>query len=133
MNDWRRTRVSNDETHHLHDGAPLYAARFREVLKFHEPGLAPVRDDSGAYHIDIEGRPAYAARFARTFGFYEGLAAVEGTEGWHHVRPDGSPAYTECFAWCGNYQEGRCAAASPPWSLSTTAKRASSGSMADAR
>jgi O-methyltransferase domain len=108
--DWRRAEIARDGTHHVHEGAPLYARRFREVLKYHAPGLAPARDDGGAYHIDVAGRPAYAARYARTFGFYEGLAAVVDREGWCHVRPDGAPAYAGRFAWCGNYQEGLCAA-----------------------
>ncbi len=40
---WRETRVSADRTHHTLGGEPLYEARFREVLKFHAPGLAPAR------------------------------------------------------------------------------------------
>lgn len=106
--DWRDTVVSPDGTHHLLDGAPLYAARFNEVLKFHAPGLAPARDTSGMYHIDTSGHPAYAHRFKRAFGFYEGLAAVDTGETWHHVSPTGEPAYAARWAWCGNFQGGRC-------------------------
>ncbi len=106
---WRHTTVAPDRTHHLIEGTPAYAHRFREVLKFHEPGLAPVLDDDGATHIDATGRPAYAARFLRTFGFYEGRAAVQATDGWLHVLPDGSPLYDARYGWCGNYQGGRCA------------------------
>lgn len=109
MIDWRATTVAADGSHHVHQGSPLYAARFRGVLKFHEPGLAPVIDESGAYHIDVAGAPAYPARHLRTFGFYERLAAVEGPHGWHHVHADGRPAYPARFAWCGNYQGARCA------------------------
>jgi hypothetical protein len=106
---WRGSAVSAGGTHHVVGEVPLYAARFLEVLKFHEPGLAPARDASGAYHIDEAGSPAYAARFVRTFGFYEGLASVQGEGGWFHIRPDGAAAYPERYAWCGNYQGGRCA------------------------
>jgi hypothetical protein len=106
---WRNASVSRDRTHHLVDGTPAYARRFREVLKFHDPGLAPVLDQDGATHIDITGRPAYAARFLRTFGFYEGRAAVQATNGWLHVLPDGSLLYDARYSWCGNYQGGRCA------------------------
>lgn len=106
--DWTRARVAPDGTHHELDGLPLYAARFHEVLKYHPPGLAPARDRSGAFHINPEGQPAYAARFRRCFGFYEGLAAVVAEDGWHHIRPDGTPAYAARWAWCGNVQEGRC-------------------------
>lgn len=106
--DWTRARVSPDGTHHESDGVPLYAARFDEVLKYHAPGLAPALDGTGAYHIDPEGRPAYAARYRRSFGFYEGLAAVVTGDGWHHIRPDGAPAYESRWDWCGNFQGGLC-------------------------
>lgn len=109
MTAWRRATVAPDRTHHLADGHPLYDARFSEVLSFHEPGLAAVAMGDQAWHIDAAGRPAYAERFRRTFGFYEGRAAVAAADGWHHVLPDGSPLSGERQAWCGNFQEGRCA------------------------
>ena len=90
------------------DGSPLYHSRYDEVLKFHAPGLAPVRDASGSYHITPDGVPAYEARYLRTFGFYEGLAAVHSADGWFHILPDGGSMYSELYAWCGNFQEGRC-------------------------
>ena len=107
--DWREYRISADGTHHVCGGQPAYSARFLDVLKFHAPGLAPVFDNFGAYHITPDGLPAYGRRHIRTFGFYEGLAAVHSSEGWFHILPDGSPLYTERYAWCGNFQEGRCA------------------------
>ena len=107
--DWRRTKVSSDGTHHTLDGEPLYAARFRDVLKYHAPGLAPALGEDGATHIDLSGVPAYAERHARTFGFYEGLAAVDSGTGWFHIHPDGRRAYAASWAWCGNFQGGRCA------------------------
>jgi hypothetical protein len=77
------------------------------VLKFHAPGLAPVRDEDGATHINTSGEPAYSHRFLRTFGFYEGLAAVMTAEGWCHVDPSGRPVSDERHDWCGNFQSGR--------------------------
>ncbi len=105
---WSTTTIAPDGTHHLLDGQPFYAARFCRVHKYHDPGLAPVVDDTGAYHIDPHGRPAYAARFRQTWGFYEGLAAVEADDGWHHILPDGAPLSAYRFDWCGNFQERRC-------------------------
>lgn len=105
---WRKTTIGPDATHHLLDGKPLYKRRFLEVLKFHAPGLAPVRDGSGSYHIDVAGVAAYAHRFARTFGFYEGRAAVQAVDGWHHVLPDGTPLNANRYGWCGNFQGGQC-------------------------
>ena len=108
--DWKDSRPARDGTHHLSgDGMPLYRARYEEVLKFRDPGLAPVRDTTGAYHITPDGLPAYDDRYLRTFGFYEGRAAVHSLDGWFHVLPDGRPLYPERHAWCGNFQEGRCA------------------------
>ena len=100
--------MAPEGTHHLLAGHPLYLARFERVLKFHEPGLAPVVDRSGAYHIAPDGHPAYEARHVRTFGFYEGRAAVQGADGWFHVLADGEALQRARYAWCGNFQQGRC-------------------------
>jgi hypothetical protein len=106
--DWTRSQVAADGTHHVVDGRPLYPARFTAVLKFHTPGLAPVRDGSGAFHIDSTGSAAYGARYQRTFGFYEGFAAVVAVDGWHHVDEAGVPAYGARWDWCGNFQGALC-------------------------
>lgn len=113
MSEWMQTRVSPDSTHHVRQGEALYAARFTEVLPFHAPGLAAAKDASGAFHIDVMGRPAYARRFTRTFGFYEGLAAVEDGSGAYHVHPDATELTPERYAWCGNFQGGRCTVRMP--------------------
>ena len=105
---WHDTVVAPDKTHHLRSGRPLYDHRFDEVLKFHSPGLAPVRCGEQAWHIAVTGQPAYARRFRRTFGYYETLAAAVGDGGWRHIHHDGSDAYRERYAWCGNFQGGRC-------------------------
>ena len=107
---WRDTSISPEGTHHVRDGAALYAERFDEVLDFREPGLAPVRKGGEAWHIRVDGAAAYERRFHRTFGFYEGLGAVAAADGWHHIRPDGTDVYEARFEWCGNFQGGRCAA-----------------------
>ena len=106
---WRKYRISEDASHHVYRGRPAYPSRFHEVLKFHEPGLAPVRDSSGAipHHPRWFG-PAYKPRHIRTFGFYEGRAAVHSEDGWFHILPDGESLYRERYAWCGNFQESRC-------------------------
>ena len=103
---WQHITIAPTGTHHLNEDAPAYTERFDEVLKFHAPGLAPVRLDEDAWHIHTDGQAAYPNRFSRTFGFYEGLAAVIGNDGWHHINPDGSDAYPERYAWCGNFQGG---------------------------
>jgi hypothetical protein len=105
---WSETVVAREQTHHLAQGRPLYEARFEEVLSFHTPGLAAVRDASGSFHIDLRGLPHYARRYQRTFGFYEGRAAVVDTSGAFHIDGGGEPISALRWAWCGNFQQGFC-------------------------
>lgn len=105
---WRSARIAPDKSHHTFQGEPMYQARFDEVLKFHAPGLAPVRRGQEAWHIDERGHAGYEQRFLGTFGFYEGMAAIRARDGWYHIRPDGTELYAARHAWCGNFQEGRC-------------------------
>ena len=105
---WSGIDVSRAGTHHVRGNTPLYAERFDEVLKFHEPGLAAVRRGDEAWHIRVDGTAGYERRFRRTFGFYEGRAAAVAPDGWLHVLPDGNDLCEHRFAWCGNFQGGRC-------------------------
>lgn len=106
---WRALKVADDATHHLAaDGAAAYAERFDEVLKFHAPGLAPVSRAGRAWHIRVDGSPAYDRRFLRTFGFYDGRSAVVTADGWTHIDATGRDAYAARHAWCGNYQGNVC-------------------------
>lgn len=106
---WHKLRVAACGTHHVDEhGQPAYAERFAHVLKFHPPGLAPVRRAGDAWHVLSDGTAAYGTRFTRTFGFYEGMAAVAGAGGWHHIVANGTDAYEARHAWCGNFQQGRC-------------------------
>ena len=104
----KKIRVSDDNTHHTFEGRPLYNSRFHSVLKFHPPGLAPVIDESGAYHIRVDGSPAYDFRYIKSFGYYFDKAAVITENGWTHIDPQGKPIYTSRFAWVGNYQDEVC-------------------------
>lgn len=106
---WRASSVSSDCTHHVVDGQAMYAPRFLRVQKFHEPGLAPVVNASGAFHISADGEAAYSDRFVQAWGFYEGRAAVQDKAGWFHILASGRPITQERYAWCGNFQAGRCA------------------------
>lgn len=106
---WRHLQISYGATHHVDaQENPAYNERFDEVLKFHEPGLAPVRRQAKAWHIRADGLPAYRSCFLQTFGFYDGLAAVAAHDGWHHVTAVGDEAYAERYNWCGNFQQGCC-------------------------
>lgn len=101
--------VSFDETHHLYKGKPLYESRYINVIKFHPPGLAPVLDIDGAYHIHTDGSPAYSQRHRRTFGYYQERATIVNEDNWFHILPDGSRISDHNYLWCGNFQYNRCA------------------------
>lgn len=95
--------------HISNDGERTHNSEFDWVLPFHKPGLAPVGDFTGSYHICLDGNPAYSIRFKRTFGFYCDLATVVDERGFFHIHPDGSPAYSNRWDWCGNFQQQICA------------------------
>ncbi|MBZ0264916.1 methyltransferase [bacterium] len=105
---WHKTEVAEDGTHHTLNKHPLYERRFDRVLPFHEPGLAPVREQDKAWHITAEGIDAYPARFSNTFGFYFDRAAVSDESGWYHIHLDGSPLQEDRYNWCGNFQQKLC-------------------------
>ena len=105
---WQDIKVSADNTHFLFNGLPILDRLFIEVLKFHSPGLAPVKDESGSYHIDGFGNQLYADRFTRTFGFYCNRASVVQADNWFHLTEKGDRAYSQTFNWAGNYQENLC-------------------------
>jgi len=108
MIDWKNTTIAPDGSHHLYRGTSFYEDRFDSVMKYHDPGLAPVYGDDESWHIDVHGKPAYRERYRRVFGFYEGLAANEDRDGWAHMRTDGTAAYDTRYEWCGNFQDGLC-------------------------
>lgn len=106
---WKEIKTSKDNTYFTFEGKPLFDKKFIEVLKFHTPGLAPVMDESGGYHIDEQGDELYKKRYTRTFGFYCNRAAIIDGKNWFHINENGEQVYKEKFAWTGNYQENLCA------------------------
>ena len=101
-------KISPCESFHELLGNPLYENRFIKVGKFHEPGLAPVHDQTGAYHINVRGEAVYHHRFLKTFGFYFNRAAVEDDTGCYHIDSSGCRVYKQSYQWIGNYQEDAC-------------------------
>lgn len=105
---WQDIKVSADNTHFLYDGKQIFHKKYIEALKFHSPGLAPVQDETGSYHIDINGKQLYADRFTRTFGFYCNRAAVVQADKCFHITDKGERAYSHSYSWTGNFQENLC-------------------------
>lgn len=104
----RLIKISPCRKFHTLYEKPLYMAQFLYVEKFHEPGLAPVFDETGAYHINFKGEAAYSSKFNKTHGFYFDRAAVEDNEGCYHINPNGNRVYKQSYDWVGNYQENIC-------------------------
>jgi hypothetical protein len=90
---WQKIKITSDGSHFILDNEILFSKKFIEVLKFHEPGLAPVMDESGAYHIDASGSQLYDNRYDRTFGYYCNRAAVIKNNEWCHIDEKG------CNVW----------------------------------
>ena len=105
---WKDIKTSTDNTHFLANGKPIFDKHFTEVLKFHEPGIAPVKDETGSYHIDILGNELYKERYDRTFGFYCNRAAVIDNNCWFHIDEFGKRSYSDSYEWTGNFQENLC-------------------------
>ena len=100
--------LSLDETYHIYNNKPLYGEKFDLVMSFHPPGIAAVKDEDGAYHIDMKGKPIYEKRFIKTFGFYNNIAGVKDGSGCYHINLNGKPIYNERYDWVGNFQEEWC-------------------------
>ena len=105
---WNEIQVSEDNTHFIYRGEILFNKHFIEVLKFHSIGVAPVRDESGWYHIDSNGDQLYTERYSRTFGYYCGRAAVVVGNEWYHLNEKGLRSYDHSYSWVGNFQENLC-------------------------
>lgn len=105
---WKEIKVSEDQKYFLYHGEQLFDREFIEVLKFHAPGIAPVLDETGAYHINVQGKAMYEQRYSRTFGFYCNRAAIKSKNAWFHIDETGKRVYAESYVWVGNYQEDVC-------------------------
>ena len=105
---WKDIKTATDNTHFLYNSNKIFERNFIEVLKFHSPGIAPVKDDSGSFHINECGKDLYDDRYQRTFGFYCNRAAVISNENWFHIDEKGKRLYQNYYAWSGNFQENVC-------------------------
>jgi hypothetical protein len=105
---YNEIKLSADETHFLYENERLFGKNFLHTLKFHSEGLAAVCDETGWYHLDLQGNALYEKRYSRAFGFYFERAAVTDSKNCYHIDIQGNRTYLENYAWCGNYQEKIC-------------------------
>jgi len=104
---WKEIKVNIENTGFLYKGEAVFK-EFISVLKFHEPGIAPVEDNDGWYHIKVDGQAIYNKRYTKAFGYYFDCASVVDAKKWFHIDISGKRIYTEDYAWCGNYQQCLC-------------------------
>ena len=105
--DWRQIEVSDNNSFAL-NGELLFGKVYEEVLKFHSPGIAPVKDETGWYHINTNGVEISKKRYQRAFGYYFNKSSVVNYSLWFHIDTKGNRFYTENYSWTGNYQESVC-------------------------
>jgi hypothetical protein len=105
---YKEIKLSDCGTFFTKNGQKLFDKTFKEVLKFHAEGLAPVCDETGWYHINLQGEAIYKERYDRVFGYYFKKASVIKENKWFHIDTQGKRVYKNDFAWCGNYQENLC-------------------------
>lgn len=105
--DWEKIKENQNEKQFYYEDKPVFK-KYLSLLKFHEPGLAPVQDETGWYHILQNGKPLYSQRYNRAFGYYCGRAAVTSIKGCLHIDTEGNEVYSMRYSWCGNYQENYC-------------------------
>ena len=77
-----------DATHHVLDGAALYAAASTRCC-LPRAGPRPRAGRRRAFHVDRHGRPAYSHGSRAPSASTTSLAAVDAAGGRHHILPDG--------------------------------------------
>ena len=105
--DWKEILLSADRTQFSFGNKAIFK-QYLEAQKFHEPGIAPVCDETGWYHINTNGEPLYASRYLKAFGFYERIATVVNEKGFFQINSSGIPLSNKLYKWAGNFQESKC-------------------------
>ena len=105
---YNEVKISKDGTSFVYKNEPIFNKEFLEVLKFHSEGFAPVCDNSGWYHINLQGKELYNERYNRAFGYYCKRASVVLDNNWFHLNIKGNKAYSILYSWTGNFQENIC-------------------------
>lgn len=105
---WKNIRLAECNTHFTINGNQIFGKTFLDALKFHAPGLAPVKSDEGWYHINTDGNEIYSQRYLRAFGYYCNRASVISEHGWLHIDEKGQHLSNAIYKWAGNFQEDLC-------------------------
>ena len=76
---YKKIKLSDNGKQFYYNGKPVFKV-FEEALKFHAPGLAAVKDETGWYHINCNGQAIYKKRYKQTFGYYDTHMNQNGNE-----------------------------------------------------
>lgn len=105
---WRDLSVSACGTHHECDGQPAYSGRFDEVLKFHAPGLAPVkRGDETGMLGRMAAQPIRAVSFAHLVSMKASQRCRRRMAGITFVQTEAMPILSG-MTGAEIFQGGRC-------------------------
>jgi len=106
---WKEIKLDEFKNIFYHDKINIFENhKFEAALKFHSPGLAPVKINGQWFHINTKGEAIYENRYQKTFGFYHNRAAVISEKGWIHINTKGKFISNTFYKWCGNFQENLC-------------------------
>ncbi len=99
--------IDRHRTAYLESSKNRFGRSFLEVFPFSE-NKGAVRDRSGGYYINLDGKPCFKEKYLRAYPFKDGLAAVCDDLGMFHIDSEGKPLYSRRFAWVSEFHEGFC-------------------------
>ena len=105
---WKDIKINKEQNSFIYKGRILFNKDFTRVMKFHEPGIAPVYENNAWYYIKIDGKRLNNETYNSAYGFYEGRASVRIKDEAFHIDIEGNRVYSESFQWTGNFQDGFC-------------------------
>lgn len=82
-------------------------------------GLAPALKNDFWFHVGLDYKPAYEARYDDVGDYHQGLAAATLNGYEFHITRDGKPAYEARYRWVGNFADGSTTAVLDDGSLVT--------------
>ena len=109
MINWKNIILNEFENRFYYNNQLVFEeCQFEAALKFHAPGLAPVKVDNKWFHINTDGKAIYEKRYKKAFGYYFNRAVVVEKDNWFHIDVFGKRINEQVYNWCGNFQENVC-------------------------
>ena len=106
QNNYKHITVSACDTYNQLAGRAITDKTYHWVMKFHFPGFAPVADDSGSYHIDINGCRINNVYYLFLDVFHKGFARAQDDQGCFHINRQGISVYKDRYKYVEPYYNG---------------------------